>query len=87
MTVPARLRIATIVSTPRDLALIDARRDIAMFRRAGVTVRGIVESMNYVLCPQCGMRSDIFGHVGARPDAQARWPAQKFLDNNSCSVF
>jgi len=61
---------AIIVSTPQDLALIDARRGIAMFRRVNVPVLGIVENMSYFVCPQCGSRSDIFGHGGAQHEAQ-----------------
>jgi ATP-binding protein involved in chromosome partitioning len=61
---------AVIVSTPQDLALIDARRGIAMFRRVNVPVLGVVENMSYFLCPQCGTRSDIFGHGGARHEAE-----------------
>jgi ATP-binding protein involved in chromosome partitioning len=61
---------AVIVSTPQDLALIDARRGIAMFRRVDVPVLGIVENMSYFLCPECGTRSDIFGHGGARHEAE-----------------
>ncbi len=61
---------AVIVSTPQDLALIDARRGIAMFKRVNVPVLGIVENMSYFLCPQCGARSDIFGHGGARHEAE-----------------
>jgi ATP-binding protein involved in chromosome partitioning len=64
------LRGAVIVSTPQDLALIDARRGIAMFRRVNVPVLGVVENMSYFLCPQCGTRSDIFGHGGARREAE-----------------
>ncbi len=64
------LRGAVIVSTPQDLALIDARRGIAMFKRVDVPVLGIVENMSYFLCPQCGSRSDIFGHGGARHEAE-----------------
>ena len=64
------LRGAVIVSTPQDLALIDARRGIAMFRRVDVPVLGIVENMSYFLCPECGARSDIFGHGGARHEAE-----------------
>jgi ATP-binding protein involved in chromosome partitioning len=64
------LKGAVIVSTPQDLALIDARRGIAMFRRVDVPVLGIVENMSYFLCPQCGTRSDIFGHGGARHEAE-----------------
>jgi ATP-binding protein involved in chromosome partitioning len=64
------LRGAVIVSTPQDLALIDARRGIAMFRRVNVPVLGIVENMSTFVCPQCGTRSDIFGHGGARREAE-----------------
>jgi len=63
------LRGAVIVSTPQDLALIDARRGVAMFRRVNVPVLGVVENMSYFLCPSCGTRSDIFGHGGARQEA------------------
>jgi ATP-binding protein involved in chromosome partitioning len=64
------LKGAVIVSTPQDLALIDARRGIAMFRRVNVPVLGIVENMSYFQCPQCGSRSDIFGHGGAHHEAE-----------------
>jgi ATP-binding protein involved in chromosome partitioning len=64
------LRGAVIVSTPQDLALIDARRGIAMFNRVNVPVLGIVENMSYFLCPKCGERTDIFGHGGARHEAE-----------------
>ena len=64
------LKGAVIVSTPQDLALIDARRGISMFRRVNVPVLGIVENMSYFLCPQCGTRSDVFGHGGARHEAE-----------------
>jgi ATP-binding protein involved in chromosome partitioning len=64
------LKGAVIVSTPQDLALIDARRGIAMFKRVDVPVLGIVENMSYFQCPQCGTRSDIFGHGGARQEAE-----------------
>ena len=61
---------AVIVSTPQDLALIDARRGIAMFNKVDVPVLGIVENMSYFLCPHCGGRSDIFAHGGARHEAE-----------------
>jgi ATP-binding protein involved in chromosome partitioning len=64
------LKGAVIVSTPQDLALIDARRGIAMFRRVNVPVLGIVENMSTFICPHCGTRSDIFGHGGARAEAE-----------------
>jgi ATP-binding protein involved in chromosome partitioning len=61
---------AIIVSTPQDLALIDARKGLNMFRRVDVPVLGIVENMSYFICPKCGERSDIFGHGGARTEAE-----------------
>ncbi len=61
---------AVIVSTPQDLALIDARKGLVMFERVNVPVIGIVENMSYFLCPSCGERSDIFGHGGAENEAQ-----------------
>jgi ATP-binding protein involved in chromosome partitioning len=64
------LKGAVIVSTPQDLALVDARRGVAMFKRVNVPVLGIVENMSYFLCPHCGTRSDIFGHGGARHEAE-----------------
>jgi ATP-binding protein involved in chromosome partitioning len=64
------LKGAVIVSTPQDLALIDARRGVAMFKRVNVPVLGIVENMSYFLCPECGARADIFGHGGARHEAE-----------------
>ncbi len=60
---------AVIVSTPQDLALIDARKGLNMFKRVDVPVLGIVENMSYFLCPDCGSRHDIFGHGGARAEA------------------
>ena len=57
---------AVIVSTPQDLALLDARKGLNMFRRVEVPVLGIVENMSYFLCPHCGERSEIFTHGGAR---------------------
>ena len=61
---------AVIVSTPQDLALIDARRGVGMFRKVEVPILGIVENMSYFSCPACGERSDIFGHGGARHEAE-----------------
>jgi ATP-binding protein involved in chromosome partitioning len=60
---------AVIVSTPQDLALIDARKGLNMFRRVDVPVLGIIENMSYFLCPHCGGRTDIFGHGGAASEA------------------
>jgi ATP-binding protein involved in chromosome partitioning len=64
------LKGAVIISTPQDLSLIDARRGLAMFRKVNVPVLGIVENMSYFSCPHCGTRSDIFGHGGARHEAE-----------------
>ena len=61
---------AVIVSTPQDIALIDARKGLSMFRKVAVPVLGIVENMSYFLCPKCGERSEIFGHGGARAEAE-----------------
>ena len=61
---------AVIVSTPQDLALIDARKGLNMFRRVDVPVLGIIENMSYFSCPKCGERSEIFGHGGARDEAE-----------------
>lgn len=62
---------AVIVSTPQDLALIDARRGLAMFRKVEVPVLGIVENMSFYSCPNCGAEAHIFGHGGARDAAAA----------------
>jgi ATP-binding protein involved in chromosome partitioning len=61
---------AVIVSTPQDLALIDARRGVAMFKRVEVPILGIVENMATFVCPNCGHASHIFGHGGARAEAE-----------------
>ena len=61
---------AVIVSTPQDIALLDARKGLNMFRRVDVPVLGIVENMSYFLCPSCGERHEIFGHGGARQEAE-----------------
>lgn len=61
---------AVIVSTPQDLALLDARRGVAMFRKVAVPILGLVENMSYFTCPACGHRSDIFAHGGARHEAE-----------------
>ena len=57
---------AVIVSTPQDIALIDARRGLAMFNKVNVPVFGIIENMSRFICPHCGGESHIFGHGGAR---------------------
>ncbi len=61
---------AVIVSTPQDIALIDARKGLNMFRKVNVPILGIIENMSYFECPNCGERSDIFGHGGARSEAE-----------------
>jgi len=60
---------AVIVSTPQDIALIDARKGLAMFQKVDVPVLGIIENMSMFLCPHCGTRTDIFGHGGAHDEA------------------
>ncbi|HEY1301151.1 MAG TPA: iron-sulfur cluster carrier protein ApbC [Stellaceae bacterium] len=61
---------AVIVSTPQDIALLDARKGLNMFQKVDVPVLGIVENMSYFLCPHCGGRSEIFSHGGARREAE-----------------
>jgi len=61
---------AVIVSTPQDIALADARKGLAMFRKVDVPVLGLIENMSYFVCPHCGERSDIFSHGGARREAE-----------------
>jgi ATP-binding protein involved in chromosome partitioning len=61
---------AVIVSTPQDLALIDARKGLNMFRKVNVPVLGIVENMSYFICTRCGERHEIFGYGGARAEAE-----------------
>jgi len=69
---------AVIVSTPQDIALLDARKGLNMFKKVDVPVLGIVENMSYFLCPHCGGRSEIFSHGGAREEA--RRLGAEFLD-------
>ena len=61
---------AIIVSTPQDLALIDARKGLNMFRKVDVPVLGIIENMSFFICSKCGERHEIFGHGGARDEAE-----------------
>ena len=61
---------AVIVSTPQDLALIDARKGLNMFRKVDIPVLGIIENMSTFICPKCGERTDIFGHGGAKLEAE-----------------
>jgi len=69
MVQQAPLSGAVIVSTPQDLALIDARKGLAMFKQVKVPILGIIENMSSFLCPHCGEQSDIFGHGGAEETA------------------
>jgi len=62
---------AVIVTTPQDVALADAIKGVAMFRKVGVPVLGIVENMSYFACPHCGERTDVFGHGGGRTEAES----------------
>jgi ATP-binding protein involved in chromosome partitioning len=55
-----------VVTTPQDVALIDARKAVNMFRRVGVPILGIVENMSYFVCPHCGAKTDIFAHGGGK---------------------
>ena len=61
---------AVIISTPQDIALIDARRGLNMFRQVNVPILGIIENMSQFSCPNCGHISDIFSHGGARNEAE-----------------
>lgn len=71
LTISQRVKLAgaVIVSTPQDIALLDARRGLAMFRKVDVPVLGIIENMSLYICPSCGHEAHIFGHGGARADA------------------
>jgi ATP-binding protein involved in chromosome partitioning len=65
-----RLAGAVIVTTPQDVALADAIKGVAMFRKVNVPVLGIIENMSYFACPHCGARTDVFGHGGGRAEAE-----------------
>jgi ATP-binding protein involved in chromosome partitioning len=71
LTMAQRVSLAgvVIVSTPQDIALLDARRGVRMFERTNVPVLGLIENMSYFCCPECGHRAEIFGHGGARLEA------------------
>jgi ATP-binding protein involved in chromosome partitioning len=70
MAQQTRLAGAVIVSTPQDMALTDARRGIAMFRKVDVPILGVIENMSYFCCPSCGHRTELFGHGGAENEAE-----------------
>ena len=83
---------AVIVSTPQDIALIDARKGIAMFEKVEVPILGLIENMSFFECPNCGTRTEIFGHGGAEDEAQklgvpflGAIPLHKFIRENSDS--
>ena len=63
---------AVIVSTPQDIALIDARRGIAMFEKVSIPILGLIENMSSFCCPACNRVTPIFGHGGARTEAESR---------------
>ena len=71
LTMAQRVALAgvVIVSTPQDVALIDARRGVKMFEKTNVPVLGVVENMSYYCCPNCGHRAELFGHGGAKAEA------------------
>jgi len=71
LTLSQRVRLsgAVIVTTPQDVALADAIKGVAMFRKVGVPILGIVENMSFFHCPHCGNRTDVFGHGGGRREA------------------
>jgi ATP-binding protein involved in chromosome partitioning len=71
LTLSQRVQVsgAVIVSTPQDIALIDARRAVKMFEKVEIPVYGVIENMSIFCCPQCGYRAEIFGHGGARAEA------------------
>lgn len=72
LTLAQRVKLAgaVIVSTPQDLALIDARKGIEMFRKVDVPILGLIENMSIFVCPHCGEESDIFGCGGAEKEAK-----------------
>jgi len=68
---------AVIVSTPQDIALIDAVKGVNMFKKTGIKIAGIVENMSYYICEKCGTKANIFGHDGAKITAERM--GEKFL--------
>ena len=72
LTQQASLAGAVIVSTPQDIALIDAGKGLAMFEKVAVPILGVVENMSWYCCPACGHREEIFGHGGAEAEARRR---------------
>ena len=70
MSQKVRLTGAVVVSTPQDLALIDARRGVALYQTVHVPVLGLVENMSFYECPECGHQAHIFGHGGVKAEAE-----------------
>jgi ATP-binding protein involved in chromosome partitioning len=70
LTQKAGLTGAVVVTTPQDVALIDARKGLAMFRKVNVPILGIIENMSYFICRHCGEREEIFGHGGGQKTAE-----------------
>ena len=70
LTQKIQLSGAVIVTTPQDVALIDARKGLAMFQKVNVPVLGIVENMSFYVCPKCGHREEIFKHGGGEKTAK-----------------
>ncbi|HEY0141643.1 MAG TPA: Mrp/NBP35 family ATP-binding protein [Thermoanaerobaculia bacterium] len=70
LTQKAGLTGAVVVTTPQDVALIDARKGLGMFRKVNVPVLGIIENMSYFVCRHCGEREEIFGHGGGKKTAE-----------------
>jgi ATP-binding protein involved in chromosome partitioning len=66
----AELAGAIVVSTPQDIALLDARKALDMFSKMGTPVLGMIENMSTYICPKCGHEEHIFGHGGARENAE-----------------
>ena len=66
----ANVNGSVIVSTPQDLALIDARKGLNMFRKVDIPVLGIIENMSYFICPSCNEQTNIFGNGGAQKEAE-----------------
>ncbi|HLC27254.1 MAG TPA: iron-sulfur cluster carrier protein ApbC [bacterium] len=79
---------AVVVSTPQDVALIDARKGLAMFQKVNVPVLGIIENMSYFVCPHCKERTNIFSHGGVRKACEelgVPFLGEIPLDPNICS--
>lgn len=72
ITLAQKLKIdgAVIVSTPQDIALIDAVKGVNMFNKVNIPILGVVENMSYYICPECGHKEEIFGHAGAKETAE-----------------